>query len=239
MCYEWQEIPTTFIDIKKREYQVTARKLVAIDDKHPDGIPTGLCYIQAYPPMYYFFNEPMIIGYYGSYYPLHLRSHEKLYGACWSNERTIQSFLQLLFEASPVPDYWCAEDRVACIDQFPGGFAKIVDLTDQSVQLEGERKTPQVIQLICKLIFGEDGLRKVPPKQTKLEPEELALIREAGAEEGTHECLRFLRSYYWYVIGETFYCEIERRPGDYLKLFQAVRKKKANQRLRVNCKREM
>lgn len=226
MRYEWREIPTTFIDIKKREYQVTARELVAIDDEHPNGIHTGLAYIQAYPPMYYFFNEPMIMGYYGSYYPLHLQSHEKLYGACWSNERTIQSFLQLLFEASPTPDYWYAEDRVACIDQFPGGFAKIVDLTEQSVELEGERKTPQVIWLICKLIFGEELMNKTPSKQTKLKPEELALIHEAGAEEGTHECFRFLRSYYWYVVGETFYCEIERRPGDYLKLFQLLQASK-------------
>ncbi len=214
MRYEWQEIPTTFIDRRLREYQVTALQLIAIDDEHHDGIPTGLAYVQSYPPMYFFFNEPMIVGCYGSYLPLHLTSHEQLLSPCWSNEKTIQFFLQRLFEASPEPSYWCAASRADCVKQFPGGEALIEDLTEQSVEFEGQRKTPQVIQLICKLMFGEEFINKIPPKQTKLGPEALALIHEAGAEEGTHQSPRFLRSYYWYVVGETFYCEVERHPGD-------------------------
>lgn len=222
MHYQWQEIPTTFIDRKLREYQVTARQLVALDEEHPDGIQTGLCYIQSYPPMYHFFNDPMTIGCYGSYLPLHLTSHEQLLSSCWSNEKTIQFFLQRLFEASPEPSYWCAAKRADCVEQFPGRPVAIDDLIEQSVKFEGQSKTPQVIQLICTLMFGEGYMNPIPPKQTKLEPEALALIHEAGAEEGTHQSPHFSRSYYWYVVGEMLYCEVERRPGEYLDLFRKV-----------------
>jgi len=219
--YEWQEEKITAF-IQKRQRQVTAMNLVVVDDTHLDGvqrIPTGLAYALSYPPMYYFFSDP-VMGYYGSYHPLHRASCEQLVSACWSNERTIRTFLQMLVEASPSPDFWCTKDRVACIEQF--GFPTIKNLEDQSIQIEGQRKSMQVVQLICKLMFGEGYMNPIPPKQSQLEPEALALIHEAGAEEGTHQSPHFFRSYYWYVVGEMLYCEVERRPGEYLDLFRKV-----------------
>jgi hypothetical protein len=78
--YEWHEISTIFINRMKRQRQVTALGLVRIDDARPDGarcIPTGLAYVKLYgEPMYTLSKTGL--GYYSSYYPMHLTSHEQL-----------------------------------------------------------------------------------------------------------------------------------------------------------------
>ena len=121
-CYEWHAISTIYSDITKRQWQVTALSLVLIGEQCLDStqhIPTGLAY----------FKSEMGNG---SYRPLHLASHEQLLGVAFQSEQAIQRFLQRLASVSPSPEYWCGADRVACIEQFPGGFPAIIESLEQS-----------------------------------------------------------------------------------------------------------
>ena len=102
---EWHDIPTIFTDRAKRQRQVTAKSLVfvaASEAWSTRHIPTGLAYFKLREPMYLVGETGT--GYYGFYYPLHLASHEQLLASCWSNEPTIQWFLQQLATASSEPD---------------------------------------------------------------------------------------------------------------------------------------
>jgi hypothetical protein len=118
--YEWQAFSTVYADITKRQCEVAAHRLVLRTD---DGqhIPTGLAYFKKTGD-----------GPDDFYSPLHLESSEQLLGFGFHNELAIQRFLQRLASVSPSPEYWCKAGRVACIEQFPGGFPAIIESLEQS-----------------------------------------------------------------------------------------------------------
>jgi hypothetical protein len=229
--YEWHEISTIFINRMKRQRQVIALALLMIDNARPDGarcMPTGLAYVKLHSEPIYTLSKTGL-GYYGSYYPMHLASHEQLLSACWSNEPTIRHFLQLLTSSSPEPDYWRKADRLACIEQFPGGLAAINDLETQSVQVEAQSNASKIVRIIAEHIFDEDRRLR---RQTSLTQEEAALLRDAEADEGIYQRGALPYPYYWFVDAEMFYSGVKRSPARSMKQVRAARKAEARKKER-------
>ena len=119
VIYRCIAIPTIYADVTKHRREVVAHSLVL---KTGDGqqVSTGLAYFKTG-------DDPNDF-----YSPLHLASQEALLGFGWRNEGGIRQFLQLLASVSPSPDYWHNPDRLASIEQFPGGFTAIFEFCEQS-----------------------------------------------------------------------------------------------------------
>ena len=88
-----------------------------------------------------------------------------------------------------------------------------------------------VMGLIHQLIVDETG-RKDACRQIQLTPEELALFREAGGNEGSYQAVSLPHPCYWFIARETFYSGIERYPGEYMDQVRAARTAEESKRER-------
>jgi hypothetical protein len=88
-----------------------------------------------------------------------------------------------------------------------------------------EQTTMNVLQLIHHLIENQN--RKDDCGQIHLTPEELAIFREAGIDEGSFKAVGWLISYGWFISRETFVSMTEGYPGQYMGQVRAVQRDEA------------